>query len=78
MNKLFTSLLLFSSTFCAADHFDYYEFMMLESHLSNVENKIEKYRYTMDEMDYFQIIHDLNASKKIVYKKVEDYFNYEK
>lgn len=74
MNRIFLFFALACSSVCAADHFDYYEFLLLETNLCIISEKVDKYQSVMDSEDYDTIKYYLKSSQLIVNGKTE-YFS---
>lgn len=72
MKKLFLFFALSCSTLYADIHFDYYELLLLESHLGIVQSKVDKYQNVMDYEDYGTIKHYIKACQLVVHEKTEE------
>ena len=78
MDKFLFLFLVISSHLCAADHFDYYDLLVIESNIFAIEEKINKYENVMISEDFGTIKHHIANSKLILNKKIEDILLYVK
>lgn len=71
MKKIILFFAVACSNICAADHFDYYDSLLIESNLGMIQEIIYKYQDVMDFEDFDEITHYLNACKTLAIKQTE-------
>lgn len=71
MKKYILFFALVCSNLCAADHFDYYDALLIETNLGMIQEIVYKYQGAMETEDYGEIMYYLNVCKTIAIKQTE-------